>query len=72
MIAVRRSGRATFSLGGVYYTGIATVWQSRLAKPAPSTYNAAGGEVTELADVHDLGSCGATRAGSSPAFPTTK
>jgi hypothetical protein len=27
------------------------------------------GEVTELADVHDLGSCGATRAGSSPAFP---
>jgi hypothetical protein len=29
------------------------------------------GEVLELADRHDLGSCAARRAGSSPAFPTT-
>ena len=29
-----------------------------------------GGEVSELADEHDLGSCAARRAGSSPAFPT--
>jgi hypothetical protein len=28
------------------------------------------GEVSELADEHDLGSCAARRAGSSPAFPT--
>lgn len=27
------------------------------------------GEVSELADEHDLGSCAARRAGSSPAFP---
>ena len=30
------------------------------------------GGVSELADEHDLGSCGATRAGSSPAFPITQ
>ena len=30
----------------------------------------ARGEVLELADRHDLGSCAARRAGSSPAFPT--
>ncbi len=28
------------------------------------------GGVAELADAHDLGSCGEIRAGSSPAFPT--
>ena len=28
------------------------------------------GEVSELADEHDLGSCGATHGGSSPPFPT--
>ena len=27
------------------------------------------GEVSELADEHDLGSCAARRAGSTPAFP---
>ncbi len=27
------------------------------------------GEVSEVADEHDLGSCAAKRAGSSPAFP---
>ncbi len=43
-----------------------------LAKRPTSAYNVARGEVTELADVHDLGSCGATRAGSSPAFPMTR
>lgn len=55
-----------------YYTGLTPVWQYTLAKRCTSTYNVAHGEVTELADVHDLGSCGVTRAGSSPAFPTTK
>ncbi len=30
------------------------------------------GEVLELADRHDLGSCVERRAGSSPAFPTVK
>ena len=29
------------------------------------------GEVSELADGHDLGSCAAMREGSSPSFPTT-
>ena len=28
------------------------------------------GEVSELADEHDLGSCAARRGGSSPPFPT--
>ena len=28
------------------------------------------GEVSELADEHDLGSCAARREGSSPSFPT--
>ena len=28
------------------------------------------GEVSELADEHDLGSCAARRRGSSPLFPT--
>ncbi len=32
---------------------------------------APSGGVSELADEHDLGSCAARRAGSSPAFPTT-
>ena len=30
------------------------------------------GEVSELADEHDLGSCAARRGGSNPPFPTTK
>ena len=30
------------------------------------------GGVSELADEHDLGSCAARRAGSSPAFPTSQ
>ena len=30
------------------------------------------GEVSELADERDLGSRGVTRAGSSPAFPTSR
>ena len=29
------------------------------------------GEVSELADEHDLGSCAERRGGSSPPFPTT-
>ena len=29
-----------------------------------------GGEVSELADEHDLGSCAERRGGSSPPFPT--
>ena len=28
------------------------------------------GEVSELADEHDLGSCAARRGGSNPPFPT--
>ena len=32
--------------------------------------SASCGEVSELADEHDLGSCGATHGGSSPPFPT--
>jgi hypothetical protein len=32
----------------------------------------ASGEVLELADRHDLGSCAARRRGSSPLFPTAK
>lgn len=32
----------------------------------------ARGEVLELADRHDLGSCAETREGSSPSFPTSK
>ena len=39
-------------------------WQSRC-----QWYNLLSGEVSELADEHDLGSCAARRAGSSPAFP---
>ena len=30
------------------------------------------GEVSELADEHDLGSCAERRGGSSPPFPTTR
>ena len=33
-------------------------------------FSASYGEVSELADEHDLGSCGATRGGSTPPFPT--
>ena len=45
------------------------VWRSPLGKAVYQWYNPPGGEVSELADEHDLGSCAARRAGSSPAFP---
>ena len=38
--------------------------------PAPDAIIFTCGEVPELADGHDLGSCAFGRAGSSPAFPT--
>ena len=38
----------------------------------PALPHDAPGEVSELADEHDLGSCGATRGGSTPPFPTSK
>ena len=41
-----------------------------MATNYPCVAHAHGG-VLELADRHDLGSCAARRAGSSPAFPTT-
>ena len=44
-----------------------------LARTFSQHYNGAHvgiGEVSELADERDLGSRGATRAGSNPAFPT--
>ena len=34
-------------------------------------YHGRLGEVSELVDEHDLGSCAARRPGSSPGFPTT-
>jgi hypothetical protein len=34
-------------------------------------YNGLYGEVSELADEHDLGSCAERRGGSNPPFPTT-
>ena len=43
----------------------------RVMVPAPLGY-VYPGEVSELADERDLGSRGATRAGSSPAFPTNR
>jgi hypothetical protein len=41
--------------------------------PIPLDYNSArdAGEVLELADRHDLGSCAGRRRGSSPLFPIT-
>ena len=35
-------------------------------------YNRMTGEVSELVDEHDLGSCAARRVGSSPSFPRIK
>ncbi len=40
---------------------------------SPLAYNFyPSGEMLELADRHDLGSCAARREGSSPSFPTGK
>ena len=42
----------------------------RIDAPFSLAYNLACGEVLELADRHDLGSCAERREGSTPFFPT--
>ena len=63
-----------FQAGGgriAEYGGCCTTPQMRRVKMVSAAWYPLCGGVSELADEHDLGSCAARRAGSSPAFPTT-
>ena len=50
---------------------VTSSWLARGIAPDIIKTPACSGEVSELVDEQDLGSCAARRAGSTPAFPTS-